>query len=176
MRRLTSILCSFAFLLSGVLIALVANDLSPGNGYKQATAATLPEIVVYPQTMDVASLPKDLLLDLAKQQGLNISEEQTTSDVDSAMIDSLQQRIQILEQRKPVTMVKWKKVPVPKPIVKRDTIREAHYYLATQVGTKEGPTGECIPIYEVHKVDEICPETNNSSMTHTPQYDNDVGD
>ena len=47
---------------------------------------------------------------------------------------------------------------------------------ATQVGTKEGPTEECVSVYEVHKVDEICPENTNSSVEPVNELDNKTGE
>lgn len=172
MNKAVSILCSIAFLLSGVMMAITASDPSPGTGYKTMTAATLPRYQIPSgdtNTMVLPNLPQDLLLDLAKKQGLNTTEK-TTVDVNSEIVDSLKQRIIDLEQTRQVTKVKWRRAPAPAPIVKTDTIQVPVYYLATQVGTKEGPTGKCISVYEVHKVDEICTEIANSYV------DNDVGD
>lgn len=164
MKKAMSILCSIAFLLSGVMMAVTASDSSPGTGYKTMNAATLPNTVITFPSTDVSNvvLPQDLSLDLAKKKGLNASTDKTTVGVDSVTIDSLKKRIAYLEQKRQVTKVKWRKAPVPKPIVK-DTIRVPIYYLATQVGNKEGPTGKCISVYEVHKVDEICTGTTISS-------------
>lgn len=135
------------------MMAITASDPSPGTGYKTMAAGTMP-VQLFPSVdTNTIQLPQDLLLDLAKK-GVRDTVFITNTDT-------------IKEQ---VTKVKWRKAPAPKPIVVRDTIRETHYYLATQVGNKEGPTGECIPIYEVHKVDEICPGITNSSV------DTDVGD
>ena len=145
-------------------MAVTASDSSPGIGYKTMNAATLPNTVITFPSADVSNvvLPQDLSLDLAKKKGLNASTDKTTVGVDSVTIDSLKKRIAYLEQKRQVTKVKWRKAPVPKPIVK-DTIRVPIYYLATQVGNKEGPTGKYISVYEVHKVDKICTETTISS-------------
>jgi len=171
MRKALSILCSFAFMLSGVMMAITASDPSPGTGYKTMSAATVSrQVLSFPPTdTNTIALPQDLLLDLAKKQGLNIT-AQTTVCVDSAIVDSLKQRIVDLEQTRQVTKVKWRRAPAPAPIVKRDTVHVPVYYLATQVGNKEGPTGECISVYEVHKVDEICSETTISSAGDTIEY------
>ena len=107
-------------------------------------------------------LPQDLLLDLAKKQSVQDTVFITKTDT-------------IKEQ---VTKVKWKKVAVPSPVIdvtvtsqcRIDTVEKPVYYLATQSGNKEGPDGSCISVYEVHRVDEICPEIANSSI------DVDVGD
>lgn len=172
MKKTLTILCSFAFALSGVMKAITDSDPSPGQSYKAISAATLPRPVLSIPSADTGTiaLPQDLLLDLAKKQGLNVFAGKTTAGVDSALVDSLQQRIIALEQIRQVTKVKWRRVPAPVPIVERDTIQVPVYYLATQVGNKEGPTGECISIYEVHKVDEICPEMTISSVEGTNEY------
>lgn len=152
MRKITSILCSIAFLLSGVMMAITASDPSPGTGYKTMNAGTVP-VLTYDMPNSTVQLPQDLYLDLKKPND--------TVFITVTKTDTIEKKVQT---------VKWRRTPAPKPVVVRDTIREAHYYLAKQVGNKEGPTGECIPIYEVHKVDEICPEIPDSCV------DNDVGD
>lgn len=165
MRKVTTILCSIAFMISGIMMALTASDPSPGTGYKTMAAATMP--YVYTPTFPVLQrdtgtldMPEDLVRDIAKRKGLLDTVYITKTDT-------------IKEE---VTKVKWRKAPVPTPIVVRDTIREAHYYLATQVGTKEGPKDQCIPVYEVHKVDELCPEIINSSVKPVSELDTDVGE
>ena len=139
MRKVTTILCSIAFMVSGIMMAITASDPSPGTSYKTIAAATMPsvEASVFGTVQDTTTidLPEDLVRELAKKKGV---------------LDTVY-------------------------ITKTDTIQVPVYYLATQVGNKEGPTGECIPIYEVRKVDEICPETTNSSVNLSNESDNDVG-
>ena len=163
MRKITSIICSIAFMISGVMMALTASDPSPGTGYKTIAAAT----VAHPQTpfpvlvdTNVIDIPEDLLIDFAKKKGVLDTVYITKTDT-------------VIEQ---VTKVKWRRAAAPKPIVIRDTIREAHYYLATQVGNKEGPTDKCISVYEVHEVDKICPETTNSSVESMNESNGSVAD
>lgn len=132
------------------MMAITASDPSPGTGYKTITASTVP---VFTMDTDNIRIPQDIMFDLCKKKAQDT--------VFITKTDTIKEQ---------VTKVKWRRTPAPKPVVVRDTIREAHYYIATQVGNKEGPTGECIPIYEVRKVDEICPEITNSSV------DTDVGD
>lgn len=165
MRKITSIICSLAFLMSGVMMALTTSDPSPGTGYKTIAASTMTQIqpAVFPiAAMDtcVIDIPEDLVRDLAKRKGVLDTVCVTKTDT-------------IVEQ---VTKVKWLKAPAPKPIVVRDTIREAHYYLATQVGNKEGPTDKCISVYEVHEIDKICPETTNSSVEPMNESDSGVAE
>lgn len=170
MNKQMSILCSIAFMISGIMMAVTASDPSPGTGYKSMSAATMSRLPVMDGgTIQFPTLPQDLLLDLAKKQGLDTTKE-TIVVVDTAMVDSLKQRIYNLEQTRQVTKVKWRKAPAPKPIIERDTIQVPVYYLATQVGNKEGPTGECISVYEVHKVDEICSGTTISSAEGMNEY------
>ena len=133
-------------MISGIMLA-TAN--SSQTGYKTMAAATSTFTQTIPKLSD---LSEDLVRDLAKQKGVQDTVYITKTDT-------------IKEQ---VTKVKWRKAPVPAPIAP-DTIQVPVYYLVTQVGNKEGPTGECISVYEVHKVDEICPEISNSCET-------DVGD
>lgn len=151
-------------MVSGVMMALTAGDPSPGKtGYKTITASTItqtPTLNIPLTAMDtcVIDIPEDLVRDLAKRKGVLDTVCITKTDT-------------VIEQ---VTKVKWRTAPVPEPIVMRDTIREAHYYLATQVGNKEGPTGECISVYEVHEVDKICPEITNSSVELMNESDYNV--
>lgn len=147
-------------------MALTAGDPSPGTtGYKTIAASTVTQVPIrnFPlMAMDtcVIDIPEDLVRDLAKRKGVLDTVLVTKTDT-------------IKEQ---VTKVKWRKAPVPTPVIVRDTIREAHYYLATQVDNKEGPTGNCISVYEVHEVDKICPETINSSVELMNESDCDVGE
>lgn len=170
MRRITTIICCIAFAISGIMLAKTAADQSPGDGYKSVAAATMtqiPKVFSYerPATaFDVESgqfdLSEDLVRELAAQKGILDTVYVTKTDT-------------IREQ---ITKIKWRKGPAPPPIVVRDTIRETQYYIATQVGMKEGPTDECIPVYEVHKVDEICPENINSSVESVNELNSDVGE
>lgn len=152
MRKVTTILCSIAFMISGIMLA-TANDSSSKDGYKTLAAAVPMSQQLYANTINPLNLSEDLVRDLAKQKGVQDTVYITKTDT-------------IKEQ---VTKVKWRKAPAPAPVAP-DTILVPVYYLATQVGNKEGPTGECISVYEVHKVDEICPETSISCG------DNDVGE
>jgi hypothetical protein len=146
------------------MMAITTSDPKPVVRYNTMAAATLPQfnIPTIAATQDTGKidLSEDLIRELAREKGVLDTVCITKTDT-------------IKEQ---VTKVKWKRAPAPDPIVIRDTIRETYYYLATQTGMKEGPGGECIPIYEVHKVDEICPETNNSSVKLSNELDNDVGE
>lgn len=162
MRRFTSIFCSLAFMVSGIMMALTAGDPSPGtkSGYNTIAASTITQVPSTPIDRYIVDMPEDLVRDLAKRKGVLDTVCITKTDT-------------VIEQ---VTKVKWRKAPAPKPVVVRDTIREAHYYLATQVGNKEGPTGECISVYEVHEVDKICPEITNSSVQLMNESNDDVGE
>lgn len=152
-------------MISGIMMAITASDQSPGTGYKTITAATIqqPYFATTPivaTDTNTIELSEDLVRDLAKKRGVLDTVYITKTDT-------------IKEQ---VTKVKWRKAPVPKPIVKRDTIQVPVYYLAKQVGNKEGPTGECISVYEVHEVDKICPETTISSADGANEYHIKAGD
>lgn len=160
MRKVTTILCSIAFMISGIMMAISASDPSSSSGYKSLSAATMPNIGLAYNTGSMG-LSESLEKDVAKN-GVRDTVYITKTDT-------------IKEQ---VTKVKVKKVPVPSNIMeinvtsshRTDTVQVPVYYLATQVGNKEGPTGECISIYEVHKVDEICTGTTNSYVEDTNEY------
>jgi hypothetical protein len=156
-------------MISGIMMAITASDPSPGTGYKTMSAATLPKIYPTPivvQDTGTIDLSEDLVRDLAKRKGVLDTVYITKTDT-------------IKEQ---VTKVKVKKVPVPSNIMelnvtaRTDTVHVPVYYLATQVGNKEGPKDECISVYEVHKVDEICPKTTTSSTKPINESDIDVGE
>lgn len=164
MRKMTTILCSIAFMVSGIMLAIR----SPGThiqnetGYKTIAAATIPDITFKPAISKnlggSLDMPEDLVRDFAKQKGWMDTVYVTKTDT-------------IV---KPVTKVKWKKVPAPKATP--DTVKVPVYYLATQVGNKEDPTGKCVSVYEVHKVDEICSEIINSSVELINKSDINVGE
>lgn len=155
-------------MISGIMMAITEHDKSSNTGYKTITAATLPAITTFPNIVNNESLDlsEDLVRDLAKKKGVLDTVYITKTDT-------------IKEQ---VTKVKVKKVPVPSNVMeinvsptRIDTVKVPVYYIATQVGMKEGPKDKCVSVYEVHEVDKICPETNNSSIMPTNTLDNDVG-
>lgn len=162
MKRELTILCCMAFALSGAMMALTAISESP-NSYKTASAATLSYVPQVPK-LDLLNLPDDLVRDVATKKGIQDTVYITKTDT------------------VPVTKVKVKKVPVPSNIMeinvtsRRDTIQVPVYYLATQVGNKEDPTGKCVTIYQVREVDKICPETINSSDNDSIVYHIDNND
>ena len=169
MKTLATIICGLGMFILGLAI-IRSGDMSPDTGYKSMAAATIPYV-----DLRNADIPRDLLLDAEK----NVQKTPVVEvDFDSVKVDSLSRRTRELEEL--VTKTKRPKVPAPKVIVKtkvvnnhtRDTIQVPVYYLATQVGNKEGPTDKCISIYEVHKVDEVCPENTNSSEKRTIEYVN----
>ena len=155
-------------MISGIMMAITASDKSTSynTGYNTVAAATRPtDVYTYPvKTANPVlydtklDIPDDLLRDIASQKGFVDTVYVTNTDT-------------IIKQ---VTKVKWRQAPVPDPIVQTDTIQVPVYYLAPQVGNKEGPTEQCISVYEVHKVDEICPEPTNASME--PVNELDIGD
>lgn len=174
MRKITTILCSLAFMISGIMMAMtVSNSSATDTGYKSMSAATpmsimdtpiLPSIINDTGTLDI---PEDLLRDLAKRKGVLDTVYVTKTDTN----------------KEQVTKVKRRKVTAPKPVMeinvtassRTDTILVPVYYLATQVGNKEGPTGQKISLYEVHKIDEVDLKTN-SSVELVNEQDVDVGE
>ena len=185
MKRFTSILCSIAFAIFGVGLAISTLDSATLSKTQTVSAGTIqyfPELST-PNTavFDYSSMPLDLQLDQAKKA--SVDADLTTAKTESVKIDSLNKVIAKLERTKQVTKVKWRTGPAPPPIVKEkivertitDTIKVPVYYLATQVEKKEDSTGKCIPVYEVRQVDEICP-TINSSGGHVIEHASGVGD
>lgn len=171
MRKVTTILCSVAFMISGIMMAITASDPSPGIGYKTMQAATTNQYMYYPKIVQqtdtgTLDLSEDLIRDLAKRKGVLDTVYITKTDT-------------IKEQ---VTKMKRRKVTAPSPVMeinvvsRRDTIQVPVYYLATQIGMKEEPTGKCISIYEVHKVDEICTDSINSSAESVTEQNTNVGE
>lgn len=166
MKRLSTILCSVAFMISGIMMAISATDKSSSTGYKTIAAATLPNYTLPTVPVgNVMNLSDDLVRDIAKQKGVLDTVYVTKTDT-------------IYKQ---VTKVKWRKAPAPPSVMEinvtaapnRDTVTV--YYLATQVGNKEDPNG-CIPIYEIKKVNELCPEIVNSSVNPPMRLENDAGE
>lgn len=164
MKKFTSLLCCLLFAIAGIGIASTASDPSPGTGYKTAAAATMQPLV----------LPTGLQYNVTDNGQFDLSEEfvRTLAKEKGVLDTCYVYNTDTIEK----VITKWRKVPAPPPEIVRDTIREAYYYIATQVGNKEGPTGECIPIYEVHQVDEICTDNPNSSIERAIEYERDVGD
>ena len=155
-------------MISGIMMAITATNNSSSKSYKAIQASTLPKYTM-PQLPTMATdtgtidLSEDLVRDLAKKKGVLDTVYITKTDT-------------VKEQ---VTKVKWRKATVASPVMeinvtktRTDTIHVPVYYLATQVGNKEGPNNECIPIYELRKVDELCP---NSSTKLTNESDSIAG-
>ena len=158
MRKFTTFFCTAAFLLSGMFLGVLEKEESSNNSYKTLYASTMPQPTFtyeFPKLQcdtNTLDLSEDLLRDLAKRKGVLDTVYVTKTDT-------------IKEQ---VTKVKWRKAPAASSVMeinvtsshRTDTIRVPVYYLATQVGNKEGPNNECIPVYEVRKVDELCPDSS----------------
>lgn len=168
MKAFTTVISCLLFAIFGSIIADMSKE-QRVNSYNTLNAATLPS---WSTSAEMPALPQLLS---QKFEDKAVSEPELTSDfTESVLIDSLYKRTIALENEKQVVKVKWRKVPVPGPVV-RDTVLVPTYYLATRVGNKEGPTGECVSVYEVHKVDEICSGITNSS-DGTIEYHVDVGE
>jgi len=171
MKAFTTVISCLLFAIFGSIIADMSKE-QRVNSYNTLNAATLPNWNTNTTGNAVPALPQLLS---QKFEDNAVSKPELTSDfTENVLIDSLYKRTIALENEKQVTKVKWRKVPVPGPIV-RDTVLVPTYYLATRVGNKESPTGECISVYEVHKVDEICSGITNSS-DGTIEYHVDVGE
>lgn len=155
MKTFTTLICSIAlFVLGSSVIYSAMHKSEHESGYQTMAAATLD--------LSKMQIPRDLLLDASRNTNVQELTPVVEVQFDSMRVDSLNRRVKELESKSSVIKTKWLKAPAPKPIVKtiHDTIfKEVPvYYLATQVGNKEGPTEKCVSVYEVHKVDEICPE------------------
>ena len=153
-------------MISGIMIALSGTD-PPTEypEYKTLAAATLSDYNV-PHTGISSYLPQNPSLDLVEST-TESTETPSEDSIAQATIDSLKNQIELLRSEK--TTKKQQKVPAPKLVVKtkriyvRDTIQVPVHYNNPQVGIKENPTENCISVYEVHKVGEICSENKTSS-------------
>lgn len=146
MKKVTTILCAFAFMISGIMLAIPALDRSRNTGYSTVAAATLSSYNIPNNVNSIVALPQDLSSGLAEKSVLDT--------VYITKTDTIKEQ---------VTKVKWRKVRVPTSVVNRDTVHVPVYYIATRVD-KEGSTGECTPVYELKQVDRLCPEIINSSV------------
>lgn len=170
MKTFATVFCCVCFALGGIGLALNKSD--PNIAQNQVYAATGPRYVV-PQ---VPIMTRDTCpLDIPETPVRGFAEKERASDT-----VYIHRTDTVIKQ---VPKVKVKKVPVPSNVIevdvparKVDTIQVPVYYLATQVGTKEGSKDQCIPIYEVHKVDELCPEIINSSVESSNESNGDVGE
>lgn len=132
MKRFTTTLCSIAFMISGIMMALHTSDNNQPQFGMTAQAATLYPTISYPD------------LNMGRIESLPISGEAIERTDTVYIHDSI-----------PVPTNKIQKVPVPKYITKYVTKTDTICYLATQVGNKEGPSNNEYVFYEVHKVDDI---------------------
>lgn len=138
MKQIVTIFCCGLFAAAGIALAIATSHVSSRNyGYNTMSAAV--------PTITAESLPKDLLLDFAKKEQLNSSVPDT---VYLTKTDTIKEQ---------VTKVKFRRIYVPKEVVKTDTLHVPVYYLATRTEERKDSVGQCIPVYEVRKVDEICP-------------------
>lgn len=137
MKKITTILCSLAFMISGIMMAWQEVNPVVVTPTQDVAAAT----PIYIPTFNPTQLPLDV------QMSLGIAQSKDTVRI--VEHDTVQ-----------VTKIKWRKAPAPNPVVevRHDTL----YYIATQVGNKEGPSYQGDAVYEVHKVSDINHVTPNS--------------
>ncbi len=160
----------------GVGLALTGNSIPDLSKTQQVSAGTILKL-------EMPNNIQDPILQGTISRGFSLNSEEkaleddsiTISSSNSLLVDSLKQRINYLEKKKQVTMVKYPKNTSP-PMAKTDTIYVPVYYMATKTGMKEGPDGSCISVYEVHEVDKVCPEINNSSAELSNESDNNMGE
>lgn len=151
MKQFTSIVMTLLFAIAGVTLAISNYESRRTDGYNAMSAAVLPNFGFPKIDTNTMVIPQGFSPNLKKQSP--DTEELTTQNI---TIDSLRNRIEYLEKKGQVTKVIRRKVRVPTPVVEKDTVRI--YYLATQVSSREGSSGECIPVFEVKKVNSLCPE------------------
>ena len=176
MKRLTTILYCLSFAIFGIGLALTGNSSFGLNKTQSVSAGTIMKLEMPNGIKDpllTSAVPHDLVTNM--EEKASEGDSITISSPSSSLVDSLKQRIDYLEKKKQVTMVKWRKSKSP-PEVRTDTVSVPVYYLATKTGMKEGPDGKCVSVYEVHKVDEICPENDNSSVELSIELDSKEGE
>ena len=151
--------CCVAFMISGIMMAIQTNNEQPLpiTGYKTLSAAMRPQ--VYMPAFNSVKGSGSLNLPETPAMGF-VNSNKSQDTVIITKTDTIERL---------VTKVIFRKVPVPSKIVKTnaqkvriDTIQVPVYYPVKQVGIKESPTDKCISVFELRKVDEICPETTNS--------------
>ena len=140
MRKLTTILCSIAFALSGICLAKITTANSSTSS--QVMAATMPDI-----NLNDIKLPKDLTLDLQQQDSIRSPGKPDT----------------VYLEKPAVKTKKSKKVRAPRR-VKTKTVHVPVLYIATRTDVKED-TVDHKPtyMYKVHKVGEYDLKKLNSS-------------
>lgn len=157
MKRLTTILCCISFAIFGIGLAIGSNEQPNMPTGMTASAAT---------QLNVGNIPS---LDFSN--AIPITSQ--NSEIDNSVAESVMPKTDTVV----VTKTKWKKAPEPDPIVIQmpaDTVYVPVpvYYLATQVGNKESPTGYSGTIYEVHEVSSFDSEITNSSVCNHTQVSN----
>ena len=141
MRKLTTILCSIAFALSGICLAKITTANSSTSS--QVMAATMPDI-----NLNDIKLPKDLTLDLQQQDSIRSPGKPDT----------------VYIEKPAVKTKKSKKVRAPRR-VKTKTVHVPVLYIATRMDNKEDSIGhDSLPIYKVEKVGKIDLKKFNSSI------------
>lgn len=176
MKRLATILYCLSFAIFGIGLALTDSEFPDFGKTQSVNAGTIMKIEMPKNIKDplLADVVPHSLVTNVEEKALE-GDSVTISSSNSSLVDSLKQRISYLEKKKQVTMVKWRKSKSP-PEVRTDTVSVPVYYLATKTGMKEGPDGKCVSVYEVHKVDEICPENDNSSVELSIELDGKAGE
>lgn len=162
MKQFTTIVCSMFFAVFGLGLALSGfktQDIMPTMALNAAPmlqnpVATMPRL---PMPFDSVSQAVD------KTDTVKITIHDTIMAPPVTIYSNIQPK------------VKRRVAPVPDVIANKaptDTVFVSVpvYYLATQVGNKEGPKDKCISVYELQKVDEICPEITNSSTKHVNEH------
>lgn len=140
MRKLTTILCSIAFALSGICLAKITTAKSSTSS--QVMAATMPNI-----NLNDIKLPKDLTLDLQQQDSIRSPGKPDT----------------VYIEKPAVKTKKSKKVRTPRR-VKTKTVHVPVLYIVTCMDKEDSISHDSLPIYKVEKVGKIDLKKFNSSV------------
>ena len=144
MRKLTTILCSIAFAISGICLADATATKSTSS--QTVSAATMPNI-----SLDNVKPPVDLLLGLQEETDYSI---RSPGRVDTVYI----------EKKPEVKTTKTVKARAPKQVKKKKR-HSSPLYIATRMDNKEDSIKtDSLFIYKLEKIGKVDLEKLNSSI------------
>ena len=134
MKRLTTIICSIAFAMLGIGLAI------DNSSHQKTQTLSAAEVLPYSYLPDVSNV--QLPLDLQLSQAKNATDTVFVTKTDTVI--------------KQVTKVKWKKVHTPSPMVEKtkpDTVMVTApvYYL---IKCKENSEGNDVSIFETQEIND----------------------
>lgn len=145
MRKLTTILCSIAFAISGICLAEATATKSVSS--QTVSAATMPNI-----SLDNIKPPVDLLLGLQKETDDSI---RSPGRVDTVYI----------KEKPEVKTTKAVKARAPKQVKKKKKRHSSPLYIATRMDNKEDSIKtDSLFIYKLEKIGKVDLEKLNSSI------------